>query len=110
MASASINMFRQLGAVLGPSVLGTIVTTRFPRYLEQRLAHAGIPSPTAAQIAAGAVHGERAAALPPSLAGTVADSAARAFTDATHVGFLLAGIVLLAVALPAVAFVRHRNA
>jgi DHA2 family multidrug resistance protein-like MFS transporter len=91
-------------------VLGTIVTTRFPRYLEQRLSTAGIPSPTAAQITAGAVHGKTAAALPPSLAGTVADSAARAFTDATHAGLLVAGIILLIVALPVAAFVRHRNA
>ncbi|HEX8005565.1 MAG TPA: hypothetical protein VF482_03960, partial [Trebonia sp.] len=110
MASASVNMFRQLGAVLGPSVLGTLVTTRFPRYLEQRLSNAGIPSSTAAQITAGAVHGKTAASLPPSLAATVADSAARAFTDATHVGLLVAGIVLLAMALPVAAFVRHRNA
>jgi EmrB/QacA subfamily drug resistance transporter len=33
MASAAVNMFRQLGSVLGPAVLGTIVTTRFPRNL-----------------------------------------------------------------------------
>jgi EmrB/QacA subfamily drug resistance transporter len=110
MASASVNMFRQLGSVLGPSVLGTIVTTRFPRYLDQRLSRAGLPSPTAAQITAGAVRGQTARALPPSLTATVTDSAARAFTDATHIGLLVAGIVLLAVAFPVAAFVRHRNA
>jgi hypothetical protein len=93
-----------------PAVLGTLVTTRFPRYLEQRLSHAGIPSPAAAQITAGAVHGGTARGLPPSLAATVADSAARAFTDATHAGLLVAGVVLLVVALPVAAFVRHRNA
>ncbi|MFI5615157.1 MFS transporter [Amycolatopsis sp. NPDC051903] len=33
MASAAVNMFRQLGSVLGPSILGTIVTTGFSRTL-----------------------------------------------------------------------------
>lgn len=30
MAAAAVNMARQLGTVLGPSVLGTVVTSRFP--------------------------------------------------------------------------------
>jgi EmrB/QacA subfamily drug resistance transporter len=109
MASSSVNMFRQLGSVLGPSVLGTIVTTRFPRYLDQHLTAEGIPGPAAARITAGVARGGTAASLPPSLARTVAESAARAFTDATHLGWLVAGIVLLVMAVPVAAFVRHRN-
>jgi EmrB/QacA subfamily drug resistance transporter len=109
MASASVNMFRQLGAVLGPSVLGTIVTTRFPRYMEQQLTTTGIPTPTAASITAGALHGDTAAGLPPVSARTVTDAAAHAFTDAVHLGLLVGGIVLLGVAILAAAFVRHDN-
>ncbi|WP_328492008.1 MFS transporter [Streptomyces sp. NBC_00414] len=109
MASSSVNMFRQLGAVLGPSVLGTIVTTRFPPYLEDRLSSAGVPGPEAARITDGAVHGGSTAGLPPALARTVADSAARAFTDAVHLGLLVGGIALLVMVIPTAVFVRHRN-
>ncbi|MFI6560720.1 MFS transporter [Streptomyces sp. NPDC050534] len=107
MASSSVNMFRQLGAVLGPSVLGTIVTTRFPRHLEDRLTSAGVPAPTAAHITEAATHGGGPTHSP--LAHTVADSAARAFTDAVHLGLLIGGIALLATAVPTALFVRHRN-
>ncbi|MFC9285298.1 MFS transporter [Streptomyces sp. NPDC057052] len=109
MASATVNMFRQIGSVLGPSILGTIVTTRFPRYLEDRLISADVPAPDAARITAGAVHGGSTDELPAQLAHTVADSAARAFTDAVHLGLLIAGITLLVIAVPTAIFVRHRN-
>jgi DHA2 family multidrug resistance protein-like MFS transporter len=86
MASSSVNMFRQLGSVLGPSILGTLVTTRVPHYLQQRLTAAGIPGPEASRITAAAAHGGSSATLPPALANTVAASAAGAFTDAIHLG------------------------
>ncbi|MEU1365168.1 MFS transporter [Streptomyces sp. NPDC005803] len=110
MASATVNMFRQIGSVLGPSVLGTIVTTRFPRYLEERLVSSGVPAPDASHITEGAVHGDSANSLPTTLAHTVTDSAARAFTDAVHLGLLIGGITLLVIAVPTAIFVRHRNA
>jgi DHA2 family multidrug resistance protein-like MFS transporter len=88
MASSAVNMFRQLGSVLGPAVLGTVVTTRFPRYLSARLAGDGL-----------------AGGHEP-----VAAASAQAFTDAAHLGLLIAGIVLLVMAGPAALFVRHRNA
>ncbi|MFJ9968906.1 MFS transporter [Streptomyces avermitilis] len=109
MASATVNMFRQIGSVLGPSILGTVVTTRFPRYLEDRLISADMPGPEAARIAAGAVRGDDAAELPTALAHTVTDSAARAFTDAVHLGLLIGGITLLVIAIPTAILVRHRS-
>ncbi|MEU1024800.1 MFS transporter [Streptomyces sp. NPDC005904] len=109
MASATVNMFRQIGSVLGPSVLGTIVTTRFPGYLEDRLITSGIPAQDAARIADGAVHGGSATSLPPPLAHTVSDAVARAFTDAVHLGLLVGGSVLLVLAIATAIFVRHRN-
>ncbi|MDQ0578732.1 MFS transporter [Streptomyces rishiriensis] len=109
MASATVNMFRQIGSVLGPSILGTIVTTRFPRYLEEQLITSGVPAPDASRITAGAVHGDSATSLPTALAHTVTDSAARAFTDAVHLGLLIGGITLLLIAIPTAVFVRHRN-
>ncbi|HSZ40916.1 MAG TPA: MFS transporter [Trebonia sp.] len=110
MASAAVNMFRQLGSVLGPAVLGTIVTTRFPRNLTSRLVSAHVPPATAHQITAAAVRGATGASLPAPLTRTVAASAAAAFTDATHFGLLVGGIVLLVMAIPVAAFVRHAPA
>jgi DHA2 family multidrug resistance protein-like MFS transporter len=109
MASSSVNMFRQLGSVLGPSVLGTLVTTRVPHYLQQRLIADGVPAPEAAGIAGAASHGGSSASLPPSLAHTVTNAMAGAFTDAIHLGLLVGGIVLLVMAVPAAVLIRHRN-
>lgn len=74
MASAAVNMFRQLGSILGPAVLGTVVTTQFAHNLARGVGRA------------------------------------QAFTDAAHLGFLIAGIVLLVMAVPVALFLRHRNA
>ncbi|MEU3414555.1 MFS transporter [Streptomyces sp. NPDC006658] len=109
MASATVNMFRQIGSVLGPSILGTIVTTRFPDYLQDQLTTAGIPAPDASRITDGAVQGDGAGALPSALTHTVSDAAARAFTDAVHLGLLVGGITLLIIAIPTAIFVRHRH-
>jgi DHA2 family multidrug resistance protein-like MFS transporter len=108
MASAAVNMARQLGTVLGPSVLGTIVTSRFTRNLHDRLIDAGIPSPQADKIVEGASHGGGATHLPASLVRVVGSAAPRAFTDAVHVGHLVGGVVLLLMAVPTAIFVRHK--
>ncbi|MEV6903390.1 hypothetical protein [Amycolatopsis sp. NPDC051372] len=110
MASAAVNMFRQLGSVLGPSVLGTIVTTEFPKKLSERLLDARVPAGVTRQIVDGASHGGSTAGVPASLKTTVASSAASAFTDAVHSGLLVGGIVLVVSAVPTVAFVRHAAA
>ena len=108
MAAAAVNMARQLGTVLGPSMLGTIVTSRFPRNLHDRLIEAGIPSPQADKIVEGASHGGGATDIPASLAHLVGTAAPRAFTDAVHVGNVVGGVVLLVMAVPAALFVRHK--
>ncbi|MBM9502956.1 MFS transporter [Actinacidiphila acididurans] len=108
MAASSVNMARQLGAVLGPSVLGTIVTSRFPRNLHHRLTDAGVPGPQADKVVAGASHGGSTAGLPAGLARAVGAAVPRAFTDAVHLGLLVGGIVLLVMAVPTARFVRHR--
>ncbi|MGW9025219.1 MFS transporter [Streptomyces sp. NPDC055722] len=109
MAAASVNMFRQLGSVLGPSVLGTLVTTRFPHLLHDRLASAGVPAGRVDDVVAGITHGGTSH-LPASLAHTVSVAFPQAFTDALHLGWLVAGIVPLAMTVPTVLFLRRRTA
>jgi DHA2 family multidrug resistance protein-like MFS transporter len=109
MAASSVNMARQLGSVLGPSVLGTIVTSHFPRNLHDRLVDGGIPSSTADQVVAGTSHGGGSGELPASLARVVGFAVPRAFTDAVHLGLLVGGIAVLVMSVPTALFVRHRN-
>jgi DHA2 family multidrug resistance protein-like MFS transporter len=109
MAAASVNMFRQLGSVLGPSVLGTLVTTRFPHLLHDRLASAGVPAGRVDDVVAGVTHGGTSH-LPASLAHTVSVAFPQAFTDALHLGWLVAGIVPLVMTVPTVLFLRRRTA
>ncbi|MET9036675.1 MFS transporter [Streptomyces mirabilis] len=108
MAAAAVNMARQLGTVLGPSVLGTVVTSRFPRNLHDRLVEAGIPSPRADRIVEGASHGGGATDLPASLARVVGTAVPKAFTDAVHLGNVIGGVVLIVMAVPALLFVRQK--
>ena len=96
-------------SALGPSVLGTIVTTRFPRNLAHQLDVHGVAAPAAYQVVEGATRGASISAVPTALRAAVADSVARAFTGATHLGLVVGGIVLLVMAIPTVAFVRHRQ-
>jgi EmrB/QacA subfamily drug resistance transporter len=110
MAAGSINMFRQLGSVLGPSILGTLATTRFPKYLHEQLATAGVPSRTAEAVIAGATHGGSTGQLPAPLVHTLSLAVPRAFTDALHLGWFVGGVVLLVMVIPTVLFVRHRPA
>jgi EmrB/QacA subfamily drug resistance transporter len=108
MAAASVNMFRQLGGVLGPSILGTIATTRFPVNLHDRLTAAGVPADRADQIVSGAVHGDTSRP-PAALAHTISLAVPRAFTDAVHLGWLVGGVILLVMTVPTAFFLRRRR-
>ncbi|WP_127500857.1 MFS transporter [Actinoplanes solisilvae] len=103
MASAVVNMFRQLGNVLGASILGTVLTTHFAADLTDRLTTRGLP---ADQIVTAAERGTSSGPIPP----VVADQISFAFTDAYHVGALTAAAVLLAIAVPTALLVRRRPA
>ncbi|GAA4846393.1 hypothetical protein GCM10023403_05860 [Pseudonocardia benzenivorans] len=111
MASGTVNMFRQLGNVLGASILGTILTSRFTSELPGELAGNGVPAPVAAQVAAAASSGGTpSSALPVSLAARVAESVGSAFTTGFHTGAIVAGVVLVVVAVPTALLVRQRAA
>lgn len=108
MAASAINMARQLGNVLGPSVLGTIVTTRFPSNLHDKLVDGGLPSSGADQVVAGVQHGAGASGAPAAVTRILGQAVPEAFTDAVHQGLLIGGIALLVVAVPTAFFVRHK--
>jgi MFS family permease len=108
MASATVNLFRQLGSMLGPAVLGTIATSRFPGLLADDLAADGVPADRAQAVATSISHGQ-----PPSADGATLRLLPRAipdaFTTALHGGLMTGGIVLLVIAVLAALFVRHRH-
>ncbi|UXX96771.1 MFS transporter [Streptomyces sp. AD2-2] len=108
MAASAINMARQLGNVLGPSVLGTIVTTRFPANLHDKLIDGGLTAAGADQVVAGVQHGANASGAPAAVAKILGVAVPEAFTDAVHQGLLIGGIALLVVAVPTALFVRHK--
>ncbi|MFI6362107.1 MFS transporter [Nocardia sp. NPDC050630] len=111
MASAMVNMFRQLGNVLGASVTGTILTTKFGDGLGERLTEHHLPQQTIDSVVDAAQRGNHdSARLPTELASLVADSARRAFTDASHLSALVTATIIAAIVIPTVLFIRHRPA
>jgi len=109
MAAASVNMLRQLGSVLGPSILGTLVTSHFAHNLQHRLVSAGVPGSQADQVVTGASHGGGGTGLPDGLARILGSAVPGAFTDAVHLGLVVGGVVLIVMAVPTALFVRQRT-
>ncbi|PZG20130.1 MFS transporter [Micromonospora craterilacus] len=108
MASATVNLFRQLGSMLGPAVLGTIATSRFPGLLADDLGGDGLPADSAKSVAAAISHGQ-APTVDDATRGLLSHAVPDAFSTALHGGLLTGGIVLLVVAVLAALFVRHRH-
>lgn len=108
MASATVNLFRQLGAMLGPAVLGTIATSRFPTLLADDLASQGLPADAATSIATAVSHGQ-APSTDHATLGLLDHAVPEAFATAVHGALLTGGIVLLAVAVLAALFIRQRK-
>ncbi|MBM0126722.1 MFS transporter [Pimelobacter simplex] len=108
MASSTVNLFRQIGAMLGPAVLGTIATSRFPDLLADDLTIHGIPAGTANAVATSISHGSTPASDTQTLA-LLPQAVPEAFTSALHGGLMAGGFVLLLMAGLAALFVRHRH-
>ncbi|WP_328423052.1 MFS transporter [Micromonospora sp. NBC_00389] len=105
MASGAVNAARQVGSVLGSSLLGTLLTTTMLADLPDRLAahQVGEPTRTAVQsaVVAGAT-GDQAMPDP------VRSALAEALTAGVQAGLRVNGIVFLATAVLALALVRNR--
>jgi EmrB/QacA subfamily drug resistance transporter len=102
MASAAVNMLGRLGAVLGTSILGTVLTSQFASELPGKLQGAGLDSTTASQVQQSISHGQL-----PTTAG-VGGAIQSAFTDSVHLGFLVAAVVLAVTIIPSLLLVKHR--
>jgi DHA2 family multidrug resistance protein-like MFS transporter len=104
-------MFRQVGNVLGASILGTVLTTRFATELADDLHRQNLPDETVGKIVEAAGEGDSStASLPAALADRITAAVHEAFTSADHLALTAAGAVLLVTALPVLAFVRQRPA
>ncbi|MFF8729136.1 MFS transporter [Streptomyces sp. NPDC015171] len=102
MASAGNNAFRQVGAALGPAVLGALLTSRAVGALPGHLADAGVPEATRRAVLATADSGGLGAVsglpLGPA-AGRVYDALGASLLDGLRLCLLVAaGLVLLAAA------------
>ncbi|MDX6548463.1 MAG: hypothetical protein QOG33_2013 [Gaiellales bacterium] len=109
MASATVNMFRQLGGVLGASVLGSIFTTHFAATLPTNLASRSVPATVASEVISAASTGT-AGAVPGALGVNISAAVGHALSGAVHDGLLVAVLVAFVTAVPAAVFVRTRPA
>lgn len=98
-ASAVASTARQVGAVLGVAVLGSVTTTEFHRELASRLATARLPAAEKARLAHASVG---ASGIGRGAGPSVHDLVGAAFTAASHAGWAVAtgvGVVLALVGL-----------
>jgi EmrB/QacA subfamily drug resistance transporter len=108
MASATVNMFRQIGGVLGASVLGSIFTTHFAAALPTDLANGGVPAGVATRVVAAATTGSTGSSVGGAMGADISTALGRALSGAVHDGLLVAIAVALVTAVPAALFVRKR--
>jgi EmrB/QacA subfamily drug resistance transporter len=108
MASATVNMFRQLGGVLGASVLGSIFTAHFAATLPADLARGGVPTGVAAQVVSASTTGSPGASVSHAMGTHISTAVGHALSGAVHDGLLVAITVALVTAVPAAIFVRKR--
>ncbi|MEV1159877.1 MFS transporter [Micromonospora chokoriensis] len=105
MASGAVNAARQVGSVIGTSLLGTLLTTTMLADLPDRLAahQVGEPTRTAVQaaVAAGATGDQ-------PLPDPVRSALAEALTSGVQAGLRINGIVFLVTAVLALTVIRNR--
>ncbi|MFJ1751477.1 MFS transporter [Kitasatospora sp. NPDC088134] len=112
-AAAGNNAIRQVGAALGPAVLGALLTTRALHALPGRLADAGVPAGTGAQVLDTArAHGLGAVAgldLGPAT-GRVLGALGDSFLDGMRLCLLVSAALALLAALASALLLRRPSA
>jgi predicted MFS family arabinose efflux permease len=105
MASGALNTFRQVGAVLGTSILGTLLTNRTASDLPATLADHVVPVHDRLPVLLAAAHGTL---NPHTMSAQVHAAVGDAFSSGVHAGLVVNAIVFLSAALLAAGVVRHR--
>ena len=105
MASGLVNTFRQVGAVLGTSVLGTILTSRTASDLPASLTTHGVSAVDRQAVLHAAAHGS---VQPGTIGGQARAAVDEAVTVGLHAGLLVNGLIFLAAAAAAALYIRHR--
>jgi EmrB/QacA subfamily drug resistance transporter len=103
LASAINTTARQLGAVLGVAVLGTVVSHSFASGIADRLAALHLPPAVTETLTTQLTERSSApppATAPPAVVAAIRTAAGTAFTDALHTAFTLAGVAVLLLAVP----------
>jgi MFS family permease len=107
MASGAVTMFRQVGSVVGSSLLGSLMTSRLIAALPGQLAGQHVPAGTRDAVQRAVTAGSP----PPGGAGPAVTTAIEnALTSGIHAGMAVTGVVFLGTAALVVAVVRNRPA
>jgi MFS family permease len=110
MASATVNMFRQVGNALGASITGTILTSGLASRLPSELVHHGVAPGVAAHVVRAVRDGSTASTAPAGLEHSILASVGDAFAGALHIAVLIPGLAGLLAAAATVAFIHHQPA
>jgi EmrB/QacA subfamily drug resistance transporter len=105
MASGAVNTARQVGTVLGTSILGTVLTSQLASRLPDQLAVFHVPEGARDAVVTAVASGASGAAALPAGA---RDAINAAFVSGVHIGFVIAGTVYLAAALLVLIGVHNR--
>jgi DHA2 family methylenomycin A resistance protein-like MFS transporter len=103
LASAINATARQIGAVFGVAVLGTVVSHSFATGLTHRLAALHLPPSVTATVTAQLTQHSSTPApsnAPPAVIAAIRAAAGNAFTDALHTAFTVAGVAVLLLVIP----------
>jgi DHA2 family multidrug resistance protein-like MFS transporter len=109
-ASATVNMFRQVGAALGSSIIGTLLTSGLASRLPGALADHGVPASAVGRVAHAVASGAGPTSAPSALRHPIAAAAGDAFAGSLHVAVLVPGGAAAIAAIVAFAFISNRPA
>ena len=105
LGSATTNTAREVGGVFGVALLGTLLTTQLRRSLTSALSTVGLAAPIQTAIVESAGHGRldprQLAGLAPEQGRVVHQAFNDAFMDGFQLALMVAGLVVLAVAVVA---------
>jgi len=109
-ASATVNMFRQVGAALGSSIIGTLLTSGLISRLPRALADHGVPAAAIGRVAHAVAAGAGPTSAPSALRHPIAAAAGDAFAGSLHVAVLVPGAAAAVAAIVAFAWISNRPA